>query len=94
MRPKRTQETKKQTKTSGLIYHEIFKQKTLVCNLHVCSEDHRYVQTGENVHRVTNPGRLLSSVYVLCYRKSVLDLNVLHSAPELYHALNHNASHA
>jgi len=62
MRPKCTQQTKKQKKTSGLIYHENFKQKTLVCNLHVCSEDHRYVQTGENVHRVINPGRLLSFI--------------------------------
>jgi len=48
---------KKQTKSSGLINHENFKQKTHVCSLYVCSEDHRYVQTGEKAHRVTNPGR-------------------------------------
>jgi hypothetical protein len=54
MRPKCTQQTKKQTKTSGLIYHENFKQKTLVCNLQVCSEDHRYVQTGENNNNNNN----------------------------------------
>jgi hypothetical protein len=54
---------KETNRNLGLIYHENFKQKTLVCNLGVCSADHRYVQTGENVHRVTSPGRLFSSVY-------------------------------